>query len=67
MQSKSKNPAPLAAGRAGNAINGLCALDASSNTASLLYPQAVIARRYHLQPVIARLVCDLAGIGGRAR
>jgi hypothetical protein len=63
MTPESRNPATLAAGRAGNVINGLVALDASSNNANPSYSQALIARRYRLEPVIARLVCHLAGIG----
>ena len=67
MTHKTVNPASLATGRAGNGINGLVALDISSNTAIASYPQAYIAHRFHVQPVVARLICDLAGLGGRAR
>lgn len=67
MSFETRNPAPLATGRAGMNIIGLDTLDVSSNSALASYPQAYIARRFHLQPVVARLVCDLAGIGGRVR
>jgi hypothetical protein len=67
MTQKTVNPASLATGRAGNSITGFEALDITSNTALASYPQAYIAQRFHVQPVIARLVCDLAGFGGRAR
>jgi hypothetical protein len=59
------NPTTLAAGRAGLAIKSFAAFDASSLTAAASFPQAatIIARKYHLEPVVARLVCHLAGIG----
>lgn len=68
MTMETLNPAALAgANRAGKNIRDFDAPDARHNKGSLTYPQAFIARRFHLQPVVARLVCDLAGIGGRAQ
>jgi len=68
MQHEKRNPAALAgADRAGMVINGFSASDPSSHISPAFSVQAFIARKYHLQPVVARLVCDLAGIGGRAR
>lgn len=68
MQHENRNPVALAgADRAGININGFSAFDFSSDTSPAFNPQAFIARKYHLQPVVARLVCDLAGIGGLAR
>lgn len=67
MSFETRNPAALAQGRAGMSIIGLDDRDATSHSANASYPQAFIARKFHLQPVVARLVCDLAGIGGRAR
>jgi hypothetical protein len=68
MQHEKRNPAALAgADRAGMNILAFASSDNSINTISAFSPQAFIARKYHLQPVVARLICDLAGIGGRAR
>jgi hypothetical protein len=67
MTQKTVNPASLATGRAGNVINGLDDLISSSNTAIEPYAQAYVARRYHIQPYLARLICDWSGIGGRVR
>ena len=61
------NPASLATGRAGNGIRSFEALDTTSITALTSYPQAYLSRKFHLQPVVARLVADLAGLGTRAR
>ena len=65
MQHKTRNPA--AQGAAG--LRGIPMV--FSNTMDTLdspnFQAEFIARRYHLTPVRARLICDLAGIGGRAR
>lgn len=70
MQLETHNPAALAtsADRVGK-INGFAAFDNFLNTPEHLATQAaaIIAHRYRITPVRARLVCELAGIGGRAR
>lgn len=63
------NPATLAACRAGNeAINGFEPFDAFDLTAVPARPQVatIIASKFNLDPVLARIVCDLAGIGMEA-
>ncbi|UVC09866.1 hypothetical protein IHQ71_04430 [Rhizobium sp. TH2] len=68
MSIKTRNPAALSQGRAGNGISGLVALDIqSSHSANACYVQAHLTRKFHLQPVVARLVADLAGLGARVR
>lgn len=67
MSLETRNPAALSQGRAGM-IKGFDGLDLNpSNTANASYPQAYLSRKFHLQPVVARLVADLAGLGARVR
>lgn len=64
------NPAAQTACRVRNeVINGFEPFDASNSTAAPVLPQAaiIIARKYRLEPVLARLICHLAGIGSEAR
>lgn len=67
MSTQTRNPAALSQGRAGNGIRSFEALDISSNSANLTYSQAYVAQRYRVQPHLARLICDWANLGGRAR
>ena len=68
MSPKMMNPAALAgANRAGKIVKEFDAPDRLDSRGCLSYPQALIARRYHLQPTVAAVICDLAGIGGRTR
>jgi hypothetical protein len=62
------NPAVRTARRVRDEVNGFAPI-ASDHTAASVQPQAsiIIARKYRLEPVIARLVCHLAGIGLEAR
>lgn len=66
MTHANANPAARAGADRAWDINGVMAFDAPDHTADDWLPQAIIARPYRLDPVMARLICRLAGIGGRA-
>lgn len=70
MRHQKRNAAPMAVG------NGVDRTGASEgNQMGAIYPSfgrsatefaaSVVAARFHLSPCMARLVCELASIGGR--
>lgn len=65
MRTDMKNPAPLAGGD--RARTDIKVFDDYSNSPSIPYPQAFIISRYRVRPALSSLICDLSGIGGRAR
>lgn len=65
MQHKTRSPVAVTATGLREIYNSLDKdLD---SPAAHNYQAEFIARKFHLTPLRSRIVCDLAGIGGRAR
>lgn len=67
MQLEKQNPAALAGAHRADKVKTLAAVsDRSEPSAECLsFQAAYVAARYRLSPCMARLVCQLANIGGR--
>lgn len=67
MQLESKNPAALAgASRAQNPVTPARERNSVNTSAEdLTFQAAYVSQRYRLSPCMARLICQLANIGGR--
>lgn len=67
MQLENKNPAARAgASRANNPITSSRERNSANTSAEdLTFQAAYVSQRYRLSPCMARLICQLANIGGR--
>lgn len=66
MQHEKQNPVALAGGHRADVKCFAAISDRSEPNAECLFFQAAyVAARYRLSPCMARLICELANIGGR--
>lgn len=67
MEHEKESPEALAGAVRGDAVKTIAAVSDNSkpNSDGLSFQAAYVAKRYRLSPCMARLVCQLAHIGGR--
>jgi hypothetical protein len=66
MMSQSKTAAPIAVGNGGDSSKAVAAGNYRTSTQGATeFASLIIAARYRLTPCMARVVCELAQIGGR--
>lgn len=67
MERKKETPEALAGAVRGDVVKTIAAVsdNAKASADGLSFQAAYVAKRYRLSPCMARLVCQLAQIGGR--
>jgi hypothetical protein len=67
MKHKKETPEALAGAVRGDVVKTIAAVsdNAKATADGLSFQAAYVAKRYRLSPCMARLVCQLAQIGGR--